>query len=70
MQSVAIRDLAVHDVVMDSRNLPEAANVTGSKNKPVRGSRYAAGKKHNHNKSFKLQQRLLRSTYMNTSCNK
>ena len=70
MKSVAKGEIVEFDVVMNSRNLPEAANVTGPNNKPVRGSRYAADKRLVYTKSFKLQQPLLQNSYMNYSCYK
>ena len=42
MKSVAKGEIVEFDVIMGSKNLPEAANVTVLNNKPVRGSRYAA----------------------------
>ena len=54
MKSVTKEEVVEFDVVMGSKNLPEAANVTGPNNKPVRGSRYAEDKRHIYNKSFKL----------------
>ena len=70
MKSVAKGEIVEFDVVMNSRNLPEAANVTGPNNKPVRGSRYAADRRLVYTKSFKLQQPLLQNSYMNYSCYK
>ena len=70
MKSVAKGEIVEFDVVMNSRNLPEAANVTGPNNKPVRGSRYAADRRLVYTKSFKLQQPPLQNKYMNYSCYK
>ena len=70
MKSVAKWEIVEFDVVMGSKNLPEAANVTGPNNIPVRGSRYTADRRLVYNKNFKLQQPPVRNSYINYSCNK
>ena len=45
MKSDAKGEIVEFDVVINSKNLPEAANVTGPNKKPVRGFRYAADRR-------------------------
>ena len=70
MKSVRKGEIVQFDVVMSSKNLPRAANVTGLNNKPVQGSKYALDKKQNYSKSFKQQQKPQQNNYMNNSYHK
>ena len=70
MKSVRKGEIVQFDVVMSSKNLPRAANVTGLNNKPVQGSKYALDKRQNYSKSFKQQQKPQQNNYMNNSYHK
>ena len=67
MKSVRKGEIVQFDVVMGSKNLPEAVNVTGPNNQPVQGSWYAPDRKQNYSKGFNLQQRLQQVSCMNNS---
>ena len=41
LRSLAQGEAVQFDVIMSERNLPQAVNVTGPKNKPVKGCKYA-----------------------------
>ena len=70
MKSVRKGEIVQFDVVMGSKNLPEAVNVTGPNNQPVQGSWYAPDRKQNYSKGFNLQQRLQQVSCMNNSHHK
>ena len=64
LRSLSQGKVVQFDVVMSIKNLPQAVNVTGPNNKPVKGYKYSQDRWPSYNQRFNRQQRPQQKCYM------
>ena len=64
LRSLAQGEVVQFDVVMGIKNLPQAVNVTGPNNKPVKGYKYSQDRWPSYNQMFNRQQKPQQKCYL------